>query len=51
MNKELRKKIVAMVYKGKDGHIPSAFSITNELSRRHTFPDTQRTDALKNQYR
>lgn len=29
MNKELRKKIVRMVYEGKDGHIPSAFSIVD----------------------
>ena len=27
MNKDLRKKIVEMVHEGKDGHIPSAFSI------------------------
>jgi len=27
LNKDLRKKIVEMVFKGKDGHIPSAFSI------------------------
>lgn len=31
MNKELRKKIVQMVYNGKDGHIPSAFSIVDIL--------------------
>src|SRR4030042_4688137 len=27
MNKELRRKIAEMVYEGKDGHMPSAFSI------------------------
>lgn len=27
MNKELRKKIAWMVYEGRDGHMPSAFSI------------------------
>ncbi len=32
MNKDLRKKIVEMVYKGKDGHIPSAFSIIDILA-------------------
>ena len=31
MNEELRKKIVQMVYNGKDGHIPSAFSIVDIL--------------------
>ncbi|MBL7131597.1 MAG: transketolase [Candidatus Omnitrophica bacterium] len=31
MNKDLRKKIVQMVYNGKDGHIPSAFSIVDIL--------------------
>lgn len=31
MNKELRRKIVEVVYKGKDGHIPSAFSIVDIL--------------------
>lgn len=31
MNKNLRKKIVQMVYNGKDGHIPSAFSIIDIL--------------------
>ena len=31
MNEDLRKKIVQMVYKGKDGHIPSAFSIIDIL--------------------
>lgn len=29
MNKDLRKQIVSMVYAGKDGHIPSAFSIVD----------------------
>lgn len=29
MNNRLRKTIVDMVYKGKDGHIPSAFSIVD----------------------
>lgn len=32
MNEDLRRKIVQMVYKGKDGHIPSAFSIVEILS-------------------
>jgi len=27
LNKELRRRIVRMVYEGRDGHIPSAFSI------------------------
>lgn len=31
MNNELRRKIVDMVCKGKDGHIPSAFSIVDIL--------------------
>lgn len=31
MNADLRKKIVQMVYTGKDGHIPSAFSIIDIL--------------------
>lgn len=31
MNQDLRRKIVQMVYKGKDGHIPSAFSIIDIL--------------------
>ncbi len=31
MNKDLRKKIVQIVYNGKDGHIPSAFSIIDIL--------------------
>lgn len=31
MNQDLRKKIVQMVYKAKDGHIPSAFSIVDIL--------------------
>jgi len=31
MNKDLRRKIVDMVYSGKDGHIPSAFSILDLL--------------------
>lgn len=31
MNRELRKRIVETVYRGKDGHIPSAFSITDIL--------------------
>jgi len=31
MNKDLRKKIVQMVYNGRDGHIPSAFSIIDIL--------------------
>lgn len=29
MNEDLRRKIAQMVYDGKDGHIPSAFSITD----------------------
>lgn len=32
MNRELRKQIIEMVYRGKDGHIPSAFSIVDILS-------------------
>lgn len=32
MNEDLRKKIVQMVCAGKDGHIPSAFSIVDILS-------------------
>lgn len=32
MNEELRQKIVQMVYNGKDGHMPSAFSIVEILS-------------------
>lgn len=32
MNKELRRKIAQMVYDGKDGHMPSAFSIVEILS-------------------
>lgn len=32
MNKELRKRIVQMVYRGEDGHIPSAFSIIDILA-------------------
>ena len=32
MNEDLRKKIAQMVYTGKDGHIPSAFSIVEILS-------------------
>ena len=32
MNKELRLKIVEMVYRGKQGHIPSAFSIVDMLA-------------------
>lgn len=32
MHKKLRKKIVQMVYKGKDGHIPSAFSILDIIA-------------------
>ncbi len=38
MNQDLRKKIVQMVYNGKDGHIPSAFSIIDiieVLYRKH----------------
>ena len=31
MNQDLRKKIVQMVYNGRDGHIPSAFSIIDIL--------------------
>jgi transketolase len=31
MNRDLKKKIVQMVYNGKDGHIPSAFSIIDIL--------------------
>jgi len=31
MNEALRKKIVEVVYRGKDGHIPSAFSIIDLL--------------------
>lgn len=31
MNKELRRKIVQLVYEGKDGHIPSALSIIDIL--------------------
>ena len=31
-NKDLRKKIAEMVYRGKDGHIPSAFSIVDILA-------------------
>jgi len=31
MNKELRRKIAEMVYEGKDGHMPSAFSIIEIL--------------------
>jgi len=29
VNEELRKKIVRMVYEGRDGHVPSAFSIVD----------------------
>lgn len=32
MNEELRRKIAQMVYDGKDGHMPSAFSIVEILS-------------------
>ncbi len=32
MNEELRRKIAQMVYEGKDGHMPSAFSIVEILS-------------------
>ena len=31
MNNDLRKKIVEMVREGKDGHIPSAFSIIDVI--------------------
>lgn len=44
MNKDLRRRIVDLVYTGKDGHIPSAFSIVDIVAAlyRHTlrvFPD------------
>ena len=32
LNRDLRRLIVEMVYKGKDGHIPSAFSIIDVIS-------------------
>lgn len=32
MNKELRRRIIEMAYEGKDGHIPSAFSIVDIVS-------------------
>lgn len=32
INKDLRRKIVDLVYTGKDGHIPSAFSIVDILN-------------------
>src|SRR3989338_3519773 len=32
MHKEYRKRIVKMVYAGKDGHIPSAFSIIDIIA-------------------
>lgn len=32
LNKDLRRQIVEMVFKGKDGHIPSAFSIIDILT-------------------
>ena len=32
LNKDLRKKIVDMVVKGRDGHIPSAFSIVDIIA-------------------
>lgn len=32
LNKDIRRKIVEMICRGKDGHIPSAFSITDILA-------------------
>ncbi len=36
MNKDLRRKIVDLVYQGRDGHIPSAFSIVDILQTLYT---------------
>ena len=52
MNKELRKKIVEMVHEGRDGHIPSAFSIIdiihylyeNVLNYNNKKPDWDKRD-------
>ncbi len=32
LNKELRRLIIEMVYRGRDGHIPSAFSIVDVVA-------------------
>lgn len=53
MNEELRKKIVQMAYTGKDGHIPSAFSIVEILSvlyRDHLKFDPKKPDWPERDY-
>src|SRR5258706_15108207 len=43
LNKDLRRKIVDMVVTGKDGHIPSAFSILDIIT--HLYANVLRFDA------
>ncbi|MDP8244285.1 MAG: transketolase [Candidatus Hinthialibacter antarcticus] len=53
MNNDLRKTIIEMVYRGKDGHIPSAFSIVdiiNLLYERYLHFDPQNPDSPERDY-
>jgi len=49
MNKDLRKKIVEMVYKGGDGHIPSAFSILDIIN--HLYESVLNYDPKKTKWK
>lgn len=53
MNRDLRMKIVRMVVQGRDGHIPSAFSIVeiiNVLYRDYLKYDPQNPDWAERDY-
>lgn len=45
LNRDLRRKIVDMCVAGKDGHIPSAFSILDIIT--HLYKDVLSFDAKK----